>query len=177
MTFAGKHYQLQEASIAPKPVQRPMPLWVGGSAQQAIERTARWGTGWQAGIENADDIRPVITGIKTRAAELGRPMDPDHFGAGFGFRFGSPDEPMVARYNALLTKRLGKEAKGFTAVGDTADMMALARQFLDAGVRKFILRPIANGTADMLNQTRLMIEKLLPEIVALNKKSRDKDVT
>ncbi len=177
VTFTGKHYQLQEASIAPKPVQRPMPLWVGGSAQQAIERTARWGTGWQAGIENADDIRPVIAGIKTRAAQLGRTMDPDHFGAGFGFRFGSPDEPMVARYNALLTKRLGKEAKGFTAVGDTADMMALARQFLDAGVRKFILRPIANGTADMLNQTKLMIEKLLPEIAALNQKSRHKDVT
>jgi len=168
VTFSGKHYQLQDATIAPKPVQKPMPLWVGGSAQQAIERTARWGTGWQAGIENAADVRPVIAAIKTRAMELGRPMDPDHFGAGFGFRFGSPDEPIVARYNALLSQRLGKEASGFTAVGDTGEMMALAREFLAAGVRKFILRPIASGTADMLNQTRLMIEKLLPEIAALN---------
>ena len=175
VTFTGKHYQLVDASIAPKPVQRPMPLWVGGSAEQAIERTARWGTGWQAGIENAADIRPVITRIKERATELGRPIDPDHFGAGFGFRFGSPNEPMVERYNALLSKRLGKEAKGFTAVGDTADMMQLAREFLDAGVRKFILRPIASGTADMLQQTRLMIERLLPEIAALNQKTIDKD--
>ena len=168
VTYAGKHYQLTEATIAPKPVQKPMPLWVGGSAQQAIERTARWGTGWQAGIESADDVRPVIAAIKTRAEELGRPMDPDHFGAGFGFRFGSADEPIVARYNQQLTARLGKAATGFTAVGDAAEMMRLAREFLDAGVRKFILRPIASGTADMLNQTKLMIEHLVPEIDALN---------
>ena len=35
------------------PVQKPLPLWVGGAAEAAIERTARWGTGWQAGIETA----------------------------------------------------------------------------------------------------------------------------
>ena len=48
----GEYYQLDSASIAPKPVQDPLPLWVGGSAQQAIERTAKWGTGWQAGIRS-----------------------------------------------------------------------------------------------------------------------------
>ncbi len=177
VNFTGKHYQLIDATIAPKPVQKPMPLWVGGSAQQAIERTARWGTGWQAGIENADDIRPVIDGIKVRTEALGRLMDPDHFGAGFGFRFGSPDEPIVARYNQLLSARLGKPASGFTAVGDTDEMMTLAREFLAAGARKFILRPIASGTADMLNQTKLMIERLMPEIDALNpnRKTRPKN--
>ncbi|MCP5181275.1 MAG: LLM class flavin-dependent oxidoreductase [Pseudomonadales bacterium] len=169
VTFEGKHYRLTDASIAPKPVQKPMPLWVGGSAPQAVERTARWGTGWQAGIESPDDVRPVIAAIKQRSAELGRPADPDHFGAGFGFRFGSPDEPIVVRYNALLGKRLGREAKGFTAVGDTDAMMALARAFVEAGVRKFILRPIASGTDDMVKQTRLMIDRLLPAIAALNK--------
>lgn len=169
VTFEGKHYRLTDASIAPKPVQKPMPLWVGGSAPQAVERTARWGTGWQAGIESPDDVRPVIAAIKQRSAELGRPADPDHFGAGFGFRFGSPDEPIVVRYNALLGKRLGREAKGFTAVGDTDAMMALARAFVEAGVRKFILRPIASGTDDMVKQTRLMIDRLLPAIATLNK--------
>ena len=168
VTFTGKHFQLDRAAIQPKPIQKPMPLWVGGSAAQAIERTARWGTGWQAGIENADDVKPVIEAIKARADELGRPIDPDHFGAGFGFRFGSEDEPMVARYNELLSKRLGKEAKGFTAVGGTEEMMALAEEFVAAGVRKFILRPIAAGTAEMIEQTERMAAELLPEIARLN---------
>ncbi len=169
VSFDGEHYTLDNATIAPKPVQNPLPLWVGGSASQAIERTARWGTGWQAGIENAADVRPVIAAIKARAAELGRSIDDDHFGAGFSFRFGRPDDPAVERYNGFLAKRLGREPVGFTAAGGVAEMMALVHEFHEAGVHKFILRPIASGTAEMLDQTRQMAEKLLPEIDALNR--------
>ena len=56
VNFDGEYYQLKDASIAPKPVQQPLPLWVGGSSKQAIERTAQWSTGWQAGIETAVDV-------------------------------------------------------------------------------------------------------------------------
>ena len=46
--------------------------------------------------------------------------------------------------------------------------MDLVRAFHAAGVHKFILRPIASGTDEMLHQTKMMIEQLLPEIEALN---------
>lgn len=169
VNFAGKHYRLEDASIAPRPVQQPLPLWVGGSAAQAIERTARWGTGWQAGIESAQEIAPVISAIKARSAELGRTIDEDHFGAGFGFRFGRPDEPVVQRYRELLGKRLGRDPDGFVAAGDTADMLALLNEFRDAGAHKFVLRPIATDGEDFIAQTRLFIERLLPEVHALNR--------
>ena len=168
VTFEGKHFQLSEASIAPKPVQQPLPLWVGGSAPQAVERTAKWGTGWQAGIESPEEVQPVIRAIKARAAALGRPIDEDHYGAGFAFRFGSVDEPIVTRYSEFLTQRLGKPADGFLAVGGVEDIMALLQRFRDAGVHKFILRPIAQGTEDFIDQTRLLIERALPQVAALN---------
>lgn len=168
VTLDGEYYQLQDASIAPKPVQQPLPLWVGGSAPQAIERTAKWGTGWQAGIESPTEVKPVITAIKARAAELGRPIDEDHYGAGFAFRFGSADEPIVARYAEFLTQRLGKPADGFLAVGGCEEIMALLQRFREAGVHKFILRPIAHGTEDFISQTRLLIERALPEVTGLN---------
>ena len=168
VSFDGEYYQLDNATIAPKPVQNPLPLWVGGSAKQAVEPTATWGTGWQAGIENAADVKPVISAIKERAAELGRKIADDHFGAGFGFRFGSPDDPIVQKYNEGLAKRLGREPEGFTAVGGVEEMMALVHDFHDAGVHKFILRPIASGADEMIEQTKLMVEKLIPEIDAMN---------
>ena len=116
-------------------------------------------------------LAPVISAIKQRAAELGRSIDDDHFGAGFGFRFGSNDEALVARYNEQFQQRLGKDPAAYSAIGDVADMMALVHDFHAAGVHKFVLRPIAAGTEDMLKQTRLMVEKLLPEISALNHKA------
>ncbi len=168
VTMEGTYYQLNEASISPRPIQQPMPLWVGGSAKQAIERTARWGTGWQAGIDSADQVGPIIESIKARTVELGRHIEEDHYGAGFGFRFGSPDEPIIQRYNELLTKRLGRDPGGFTAIGGTDEIMALVSDFRKAGVHKFILRPIASGTTDMLAQTERLIEEVLPEVRALN---------
>ncbi|TDJ28521.1 MAG: LLM class flavin-dependent oxidoreductase [Gammaproteobacteria bacterium] len=169
VTMEGTYYQLNEASISPRPIQQPMPLWVGGSAKQAIERTARWGTGWQAGIDSADQVGPIIEGIKIRTAELGRQIDEDHYGAGFGFRFGTFDEPIIQRYNELLTKRLGRDPKGFTAIGGTDEIMSLISDFRKAGVHKFILRPIASGTTDMMAQTERLIEEVLPEVRALNR--------
>lgn len=175
VNFEGEYFRLEDATIAPKPVQNPMPLWVGGSAAAAIERTAKWGTGWQAGIETAAEIAPVITAIKVRAEELGRSIDDDHFGAGFGFRFGSVDEPVVQRHHGALQKLLGKDAKGYSAVGGVDEMMALVEDFYQAGAHKFILRPIATGTADMLEQTRLMVEQLLPAISALNQREKNRN--
>ena len=170
VSMRGEFFCLDDAAIAPKPVQRPMPLWIGGSAPKAIERTARWGTGWQAGIESADKVAPVIRAIKEKAAEFGRTIDEDHYGAGFSYRFGSPDEPIVQRHNAGLTRLLGKPPTAFTAVGGRGEIMALIEGFGAAGVHKFILRPIAAGTDEMLAQTKLLIERVLPEVAALNER-------
>jgi len=171
VNFAGEYYRLDDATICPRPIQQPLPLWVGGSARQAVERTVRWGTGWQAGIESPEQVAPVIAAIKARLAEIGRSIDEDHYGAGVAFRFGSPDEPLVARYRTLLEKRLGRAPEGFMAVGDTAEMLTLLNAFRAAGVHKFILRPIANGSEDFIDQTRRFIDRLLPEIKALNRRA------
>lgn len=164
----GEFFRLDEASISPKPVQQPLPLWVGGSARQAIERTARWGTGWQAGIESADKVGPVIRAIKEKTREFGRRIDEDHFGAGFAFRFGSPDEPIMQRYVAGFTRSLGKPPDAFTAVGGCDEIMALLNRFRVAGAHKFVLRPIAAGTADVIAQTRRLIDEVLPAVARLN---------
>src|ERR1700722_18345666 len=47
--FSGTFYKLKRVTIAPKPVQPDLPMWIGGSSDAAIRRTARIGTGWQAG--------------------------------------------------------------------------------------------------------------------------------
>ena len=166
--FKGEYYQLDDVKIAPLPVQAHLPLWLGGSAAKAIERTARWGTGWQAGIEAPEEIAPVISAIKERAKQLDRHIDEDHFGAGFAFRFGEADHPAVTGYRKLLSERLGKDPSGFLATGDAQHIFALLQKFHAAGAHKFILRPMAFGTDDMIEQTRLMVTELLPAVSTLN---------
>ena len=167
VSFHGEYYRLDDATISPKPIQTPLPLWVGGSSKQASERTAKWGTGWQAGIESPDEIALVIQSIKERAGELNRTIPKDHFGAGFAFRFGSSEEKIVGRQKEALSKRLKKDPSKLMAVGDKDDILELSNLFLDAGAQKFILRPIASGTKDMIEQTTRLITEVLPEISSL----------
>ena len=168
VSFAGEYYQLEDASIAPRPVQNPLPLWVGGSAPQAVERTARWGTGWQAGLETPEEVGPVIADIKGALRRYGRDIDEDHYGAGFGFRFGSVDEPICQRHQELLSKRLGKDVSGLSAIGGPDEILRLIERFRAVGVHKFILRPIAAGAEDVMSQTRSLVDRVLPEIARLN---------
>ena len=72
--FAGKHYRLNGASISPKPVQPDLPMWIGGSSDAAVKRTAKYGTGWQGGGETLEDAIRIVAAIK-KAAAGGRPHD------------------------------------------------------------------------------------------------------
>lgn len=167
--FSGEYYRLDDACIAPKPIQQPLPLWVGGSSAEAIDRTARWGTGWQSGIESPEQVAPVIAAIKLRCAELGRTIDADHYGAGFAFRFGHADDPVVIKHDEMIRKLTGNTARGLSVAGSADDIIALLQQFHVAGVHKFILRPIAVDGVDLLDQTRRFIEELQPRIKEMNR--------
>jgi probable F420-dependent oxidoreductase len=45
-SFAGEYVAFQDITFAPKPVQSPLPIWVGGESGPALRRTARLGDGW-----------------------------------------------------------------------------------------------------------------------------------
>ncbi len=160
--FAGIHYHLSGASISPKPVQPDLPMWIGGSSEAAIRRTARFGTGWQAGSETPEDIGAVVTAIREAATAEGRPIDDDHYGTGIAFRFGRTDEPGLERLYEAYRKRTGRDPARYFAIGDAAAITERIAAYVDAGISKFILRPAAKGDAEMLAQTRRLIEEVLP---------------
>ncbi|WP_119419029.1 LLM class flavin-dependent oxidoreductase [Desertibaculum subflavum] len=161
---AGTHYRLNGASIAPKPVQPDLPMWIGGSSDAAIRRTAKYGTGWQAGAETPTLVAPVVLRIRDAAAAAGRPIDEDHYGAGIPFRFGKGDDPGVARAMEAYAKRSGNDPAQYFGVGDAGAILARIAAYVEAGISKFILRPLAKGDDDMLAQTRRLIDEVLPEV-------------
>jgi len=160
--FEGLHYHLSGASIAPKPVQPDLPMWIGGSSEAAIRRTARIGTGWQAGPETPDQAAKVVAAIKAACAAEGRTIDDDHYGAGIPFRFGRADEPGLAPLFDVYRKRTGREPGDYFAIGDAEAIVGKIADYVEAGVSKFILRPAAKGDDDVMAQTRRLIEEVLP---------------
>jgi probable F420-dependent oxidoreductase len=164
--FEGVHYHLSGAQCLPKPVQPDLPMWIGGSSEAAIRRTAKFGTGWQAGPETPEQAKLVVAAIQKAAAEEGRAIDDDHYGAGIPFRFGSADEPGLKPLFDAYRKRTGRDPLDYFAIGDARAIVDKIGAYVDAGVSKFILRPAAKGDDDIMAQTRRLIDEVIPLVSA-----------
>jgi probable F420-dependent oxidoreductase len=161
--FQGRHYKLAGASISPKPVQPDLPMWIGGSSDAAVRRTAKYGTGWQGGGETIEDAIRTVAAIKKALPEAGRSIDEDHYGASFPYYFGAPSDPVVGRAMDAYAKRTGRDPKRQFAVGDANTILDRVGEYVAGGVQKFILRPIGPGE-QVLAQTKLLIEQVLPQV-------------
>lgn len=80
VTFEGRWHKITAAGINPLPVQRPIPVWVGGTVEAVFRRAGRIADGWVAIRYASTDERTagIIERIRGYAKEAGR--DPDDLG-------------------------------------------------------------------------------------------------
>jgi len=75
VTFKGKWHTITEAGLNPLSVQRPIPMWFGGSADVAIERIGRIGDGWMPQMPPNERARELTGKIRDAARTAGRPEE------------------------------------------------------------------------------------------------------
>ena len=78
VNFKGRWHQVTHAGLNPLPVQRPIPVWLGGRAEPVIRRVARIGDGWFPNLPPGDEVRGVLDRLLRYAHDAGR--DPSSIG-------------------------------------------------------------------------------------------------
>jgi len=78
VTLEGRWHKITDAGINPLPLQRPIPIWFGGSDDRALRRLARLGDGWFPLVGPDEKCREMIERIHGHAREAGR--DPKAIG-------------------------------------------------------------------------------------------------
>jgi probable F420-dependent oxidoreductase len=76
--FEGRWHRIPRAGINPLPVQRPIPIWIGGSAEAAIRRAARLADGFFPQRPLDADWPKTLERFREWVVEAGR--DPDDVG-------------------------------------------------------------------------------------------------
>jgi probable F420-dependent oxidoreductase len=119
--FDGGWHHLPRVGINPLPVQRPIPIWVGASAEAAIRRTARLADGYFPQRPLDDDWPKTMERFRGWAEEAGR--DPDEIGIEWRIDVsqGTPDDwraeaeerkALGATHMSLTTMRGGLDSDG-----------------------------------------------------------------
>jgi probable F420-dependent oxidoreductase len=70
--FHGRWHDITHAGINPLPIQRPIPLWLGGRAEAVVERVGRLSDGWFPQFPPDDAGRATIERMHGYARAAGR---------------------------------------------------------------------------------------------------------
>lgn len=72
VTFQGRWHHIDAAGINPLPVQRPIPIWIGGQSDAALERAGRLADGWFPQRPPDDEAHALVERLRAYTREAGR---------------------------------------------------------------------------------------------------------
>jgi probable F420-dependent oxidoreductase len=78
VNFDGRWHRIDAAGINPLPVQRPIPIWLGGHSEATLKRVGRLGDGWYPLFPPGDKFRASVEQVYDHALAAGR--DPSVIG-------------------------------------------------------------------------------------------------
>lgn len=72
--FDGEFCKFSDIKCEPKPVQNPLPVWIGGHSARAMRRVVEHGDGWVAVAKSYDGFKEGVEMIRVAADKAGRDM-------------------------------------------------------------------------------------------------------
>jgi probable F420-dependent oxidoreductase len=122
VTMNGKWHTIDHAGLAPMPVQRPIPIWIGGSAEVAIRRAVRIADGYLPNGATLETYARWMDIVRDEMQRTGR--DPRSFGIEPRLSAGAMSKDDMLRHYAWWREQgithltLNTMGAGFTSVDE-----------------------------------------------------------
>src|SRR5215212_4959143 len=154
VNFQGRYYELTDALCEPKPVQNPLPLWIGGMGEQlTLRAVAESADGWNTFLMTPEQYKHKLDVLADHCAAVGR--DPREI------RKSLVVQALVSEDEGLLRER-GAALQGGARpalMGTPEQVAEQLMPYVELGVGDFILG--VRAPADYRN-LETFIEKVAP---------------
>ena len=166
--YAGRFIDLPATEIYPKPVQDPLPLWMGGSGQRAREIMTTHATGWIPARLDVDGYRDLVPDITRRLEVKGRSID--DFVVAKDCYISIDESTDVATESSRRTIELLQDHLSGTdreqhsrsmLIGDSHEVSDQVRSFVEAGVSHFELKFIYHSESHLSEQMGLFARDVI----------------
>jgi F420-dependent oxidoreductase-like protein len=141
-TYHGKTYRIEDAVASPKPQQKPLPIWIGGTKPRVMRIAAKWAHWFNMsnpGTAAAERIPMMKAGLAEACKAVGR--DPKTLRTSlFVLAFVAPTRGELDELVDALAKRANQKRDEFLAArpgaitGTTDEAAAKFREIAKAGI-------------------------------------------
>lgn len=161
VTHKGRFFNVQNLTVGPRPIQKPIPIFTGGSAEIALKRAGTWANGFICGSSAIPEFSATWEKIAQYARTAGR--NPNEIEkAGLTFMAINDDNAKAVKtledYVMRYYGRLRADVASTSLVGSGTAIADRIEAFLSRGLDTLII-----GMADPdPKQLDLFGEKVLP---------------
>jgi alkanesulfonate monooxygenase SsuD/methylene tetrahydromethanopterin reductase-like flavin-dependent oxidoreductase (luciferase family) len=151
VTFKGRFWSLEGASMEPKPFQKPHPpIWFGANHPAAVRRTVRYGSGFfGAGSQTTARFADQVRVLRDALSQAGQ--DPDHFPIAKRVYIAVDHDQARARQRigAALRGLYGRDLEAVAVFGPPDACVQGLRAAGDAGAGTILLNPMFDEAEQM----------------------------
>jgi probable F420-dependent oxidoreductase len=165
VTFEGRFWRLDGATMEPKPFQKPHPpVWFGGNAPAALRRAVRYGDGFfGAGSTTTAAFAEQVPVVRQELAEQGR--DPGGFRIAKRVYIAADDDPDRARQRmaAALVRiygDFGRRLEPVALCGTPDECAGGLREVAAAGAEMILLNPLF----EQAEQMERLAAEVMPQV-------------
>ena len=151
--FHGRFYQFDGIQFWPKPVQSPLPIWVGGHSKRSIRRALTYGQAWHPTRQTPGFVAEHLPYMRQEAARLGR----------------DPASLTISLKRSLHITDIGvTDAVAFQSgnalVGPTQAIIDDARRCQDLGIQQLTYDFRTDDVKAQLAMMERLVERVIPAV-------------
>jgi F420-dependent oxidoreductase-like protein len=159
--YTGKHYSVAESPALPKPVQRRLPIIVGGGGPKRTPALAAdFADEFNVPFVPLDMLKTTYDRVRTAVADAGRAPDSLTYSAAFVVCAGR-DDAQVATRAAAIGREVDELRAGSPLTGTPSEIVDKLGPFAEAGVQRVYLQLLDMSDLDHLE---LFASEVVPQL-------------
>jgi probable F420-dependent oxidoreductase len=142
---SGANWRFDNLRFSPKPVQRPLPMWVGGASPGAMKRAATLGDGWHPNGLSPENYRAGAEQIQEMATAAGRDPGKIYLSVRANIRLNPPPGATPSRFD-----------------GSSQDLVDAIGDYARVGVEHVVLAPDSGNVALLRDKMEHIAREVMP---------------
>jgi probable F420-dependent oxidoreductase len=177
-SWHGEYFHFDDVELYPKPLQSPLPIYVGGNHPHAYHRAALYGQGWLPAAMPVEQVRSHVAQFQTLVAAQGRVWEEMDVALQLVTYVGSTHELAVERFRrsqmyhhllslsaSTLKRQGGAQHEDTNLIGTADEVIEKIERFRQAGVKHLCGTYFcADTVAELLDQMQGFAETVMPHL-------------